>query len=607
MASAIQLTAAASLINGKGLAVSANLLAQISTLQAQAPISTMANIFANVSNSANVGVVSNLSSLLGNLGSGVTKGQWLIDLYPSNVAPTSSGNISYYLAGNTRTASFSKTLSSQAQLPFANTMNGFANVFQTVYSYVNSTFDTVSSVFLLQNTLYDQVGIGYTGPLSVATGGIVGAQTLSNTIANWGTMYDINNINTIGNVYVFGQNLLNQGLGRYGNLSTNLSSAGLNLNNLLAVPATTTKVNNQVTTRTSSTSVGVVTLPTVSKVSSTVAVTGSSPAVVTAIYGEVAGADLKNIMIGTKITLPDTAIVSSLQDFLNLEIITDPVTYAQLESLGITNFTTLGAYLQAVVGQGRFASWSALSTFLLAHEIPTLANTTANANTNVLSSNVVSTLNSTYGTGTGPFNNLIISDFLGAVAGTPYTQQVQTLNQNYTTLSNSIGLSTAVTTLNTAVNSYLSSNGSVGTTAVTTAVGNINAILNSLTTSSALTSSATAYYSMLTKLATEVSNLNLAGVIFNSGNTQSVLRSFAHSFETVSTDKTQFETYQFFSNVITPDSYGDTLRLAIAEGLNIQNFNSAGIQTTNNPNPALIVSKAQAQNIPISTYITRNK
>ena len=606
MASAIQLTAAASIMNGKGLATSGNILAQIATLQSQTPISTLANMFANVTSFANSTVVSSLSTLLGNLGHGVSKGQWLIDFYPANVTAVSSGSVSLYLTANANTASFSNTLTNQAQLPFAYGMSGFANVYQTVYSYTNSAFDTISSVYLLQNKTYNQAGLGYTGPVDIATGGITGAQTLSNVIANWGTMYDINNINTIGNAYVFGQNLLNQGLGKYGNLSTNLSTAGLNLNNLLAVPRTTTTVVHQPTTHSVSTSLGAVVLPTIEPVVSSTVVTGNSPAVLLSIYGTVTGSALSSITTATRIQLPDTVTITSLQDFLNLETITDPITYAELVSLGITDFTTLGAYLQSVIGQGRFLTWDRLSQFLLSHEIPTLSYTATTGSSAVLSSNVITTLTSAYGTGAGPFGNPIISDYLGATSGMLYTTQLQTLNQNYSALSSSINLSTYVSTLNTAVNNYLSSNGSVGNTAVTSAVAGVNNALNSLTSTLALSQSSTAYYTMISKLSTEVANLNQAGVLFNSGN-PNLLKTFGQNFEQVSTDKIRLETYQFFSNIISADSYGDTLRLAITEGINIQNFSSAGIRTTNNPNPALIVSQAIAQNIPLTTYISQNK
>ena len=47
--------------------------------------------------------------------------------------------------------------------------------------------------------------------------------------------------------YLEEQNLLNQGLGSYGNLASKLTSAGLNINNLVAIPQATTTTTQQPT------------------------------------------------------------------------------------------------------------------------------------------------------------------------------------------------------------------------------------------------------------------------------------------------------------------------------------------------------------------------
>lgn len=608
MASALQLTAAAAIINGVGLAPSANVLTQISTLQQQTPIQTLANIFANVSSSSNVGVVANLSVLLGNIGNGVTKGQWLVDLYPSNVTPTSSNIVVRYLTANANTTSFSKTLTSQVRAPFTYGMAEFANVVQTSYAHAITAFDTISSLYLLKDRTYAQSGVGYTGPLDIATGGIgTDAALLSNVVANWGTMYDVNNINSIGNVYVFGQNLLNQGFGVYGNLEGKLSAAGLNTQNLLNVPRTTTTVTEQDSVVTTSTSIGSIDLPVVTTVETTTVVSGTSSDVLTGIYSTITGANLNAIISGTGIQLPITSTVTSLADFLTLQNIVTPTVYSSLTSIGANNFSTFGPYIQSTLGQGRFKSWATVSEFLLSLQVPSTTYTVTTSATPILSSNTISTIQKAYGVGSGPFTNPVLADYLGAVSGIPYTNELQVLNQGYPALSTSIGLPSLVTVLNTAVNNYLSTNGAVGNTAVISAVNNINNGLKSLPANTLANTTTTSYYTMLTHLTKEVTNLANAGVVFDSLAPSFVTKNFATDFGSFASDSTKIQTYQFFANLVTPDAYGDAVALAITESINSSLLSSVGIKTTTSPNPAAYIVQAAAQNIPLSTYISRNK
>ena len=603
MASALQLSATSSIVNGQGLGVSADLISAISTFQAQAPIVKLANLFATAGN-ANVSVSANLIPALAKLGSGVTHGQWLIDLYPANIVATSSGSVKYYANANVNTASFSGTVKNQAQLPFASGMAGFANIAQNILIYATQIFDTVSSANVLQNKTYAQSGIGYTGPLDLATNGINGAASLiANVVAGWGTMYDINNISTIGNPYVFGQNLLNQQLGNYGDLSKKLSSAGLNITNLVQVPQSSTTVTHTASTSTRNSTIGAITLPSVAAVTNTIVVSGQSTAVVTEIYKNITGEPLRSIVTATNVTVANSSI-TSLNDYLNFNTVVNPAILSQLSAYGIVDFTTFGTYLQSKIGKGRFTSWADLSSFLLSLDIPALSYTTANANATILSSNAISTLNSTTGTGTGPFGNPVMSDYLGAATGVPYVSLFATINANYGTVANSSSLLANVTALDSAVSTCVYSTGNIAS--VQSYVANINSILNSLSVTTALTSSQTAYFTILNKLTAEVTNLKDACIVFGNS-TQQTLENFAQRIGPISTDSVKFQTFQFFSNLVTNDAYGDTVRSAIAESVNTQIMASKGIVLNNDPNPAAMIVQSQNQNIPLSTYISQNK
>lgn len=628
MATALQLTAANSIINGQGLAASANLLTQITTFHSQEPLQYISNIFANVS-SANANVTSNITTVLANLGQGVTNGsQWLIDFYPPNVTPVSSGDIYYYeyeatpqwggnvyfpiITGYTyapavSTASFSRTLANQANLPFTYGIPEFANVYATATGYASSVFDTVSSVYLLRGKTYSQTGIGYTGPIDLATNGINNkGQLLNQAVANWGTMYDVSNINKLGDPYVFGQNLLNQGLGQFGNWDTQLTNVGLNTQNLSAIPTNVSITTITESSVTVSSLVGDVEIYLPEEVTTSTVVTGNSPDVVVSIYANVVGANLQAITTAAQFS---SNSASTLADYLTLSKVVDPLVYKQLTNLGITTLSDLGSMLQNIVGQGYYKSWADLGNFLLSIDVPTLYNTTANANTLALDESIASDLLEKYGTGSGPFNNPVLTDYLGAVAGMPYTSLMNTINTNYTAATPG-NLVPALKDLDSAVATYISAASAfelsniapipdVGP--VTTAVAEVNSSLSSAKTTAASMAARSAYYSILNQLTSEVANCNKAGVTFNNPRI-SRLDNFAMGIG----DAASGDNYNFFANLITNDHAGDTVRLRVAEVYNSRKLSNKGITTTNDPNPASILSQSLQQNVPVSTIIARN-
>ena len=86
-----------------------------------------------------------------------------------------------------------------------------------------------------------------------------------------------------------------------------------------------------------------------------------------------------------------------------------------------------------------------------------------------------------------------------------------------------------------------------------------------------------------------------------------MLRTLAKQVASLGTDKVQYQTYQFFANIITNDANGDAIRSAISEYLNLTLLTKSGITTSNDPNPNNAILQAAAQNIPISTYLSQNK
>jgi hypothetical protein len=608
MASAIQLVASDTINNGHGLAPNADILAQIGTLQSQAPIGKMVEVF-GLADTADANIVANLYTVLNTLGTGVNHAQWLIDIYPGNITATSTAGVAYYgTNGNTAVARFTTTINNQVSGPFAHGLNGFANTYSAAIGYSTSAFDIIGSANILQNKTYAQSGLGYTGPLDLATNGLgSSAQLLANVVGQWGTMYDVHNISTLADPYVFGQNLLNQGLGSYGNLSDRLTAAGLNIYNLSQVPPATTTVTQQLTTTTVSTPVGAIDFPDINTVTTVTTSTGNSVDTVLSIYQSVTGANLSYITSAANITVANASI-STLADYLDLNKITSAGDYSALAGIGITSLAGLGAYLQSRIGSGYYTSWQDVVKLLRRVEVPTLYNTTSTASSKVVSDSIINSIKSRYGTGSGPFGNPTLIDYLGATAGMPgLVANFVIINNNYLSLSS--GLLSLVTTLKTKVNDYINSyspgGGDPDISAVQTAVNSINSFLNSVN-GTAFSASSKAYYDILQRIATEVANCATAGVQFNAGYSQA-LTYFGQQIAQLASDKTVNQTYQFFANIITRDQYGDTIRLAVAEAINTVVVAAGGITMTNDPNPALVLANAQAQNIPLSTYLSQNK
>lgn len=668
MATAIALNATSSIINSTGLGASPALLANISAYQTNSALASFANCYINsgISPSQTANIVSQLNTI----GSTITSGHFLLDLYPGNVTPTSSASITawtantsiatgsfishlgkiYTTTGNVFGASFngnviknctltgvSGIVKKQAQLPFDSGYSGFANIYQRSQGYAQQVFDTVSSISMLRNTTYAQTGVGFAGPTDLVTNGIgTTAVLLANVVANWGTMYDINNITQIGDPYVFGQNILNQNLGYLNALADQLTNVGLDITNLPDVPAVkTTTIQEEVMTTVSS-FVGEIEFPTLKETTITEAVTGNSPTVVLNIYKTVTGGNLAAAVTATGITTStgNASQLLTLADYLDLNKVVPANLYSALNALGIYTFTELGQYLGKKLGQARFRSWAEMSRFLLTLETPTLSYLTANSASNILYSSTVTTLTNAFGTGSGALGNPVMVDYLGACAGDPYTNKFYVINSNYNTLANQAGITTSLASLdraiidyNNAYNAYLaseipeSSEGAGDGTPpnpllllpfsiITSNVTTVNSALSSLPTTGTLAEATsvcnTGWYTMLDRVAVEVANLNRAGVVFTSGTTLGLL-GFAENIGQTASDKTQVEGYQFFANIITNNAAGDSIRAVVAETLNTRALNGVGVNIYNNPDPRLKIYQSQAQNVSLTTYLSQNK
>lgn len=614
MATAAALNAAATIISGHGLAVNANLLSSITTYQSKSGYTILSTIYSNANTYGNVANV--IVPVLDTIGANATQAQFLIDIYPSNISPVTLQGATVNHRFGSNLISASGTILNQAQGAFAYGMAGFANVISITQGYASSAFDTIASISMLRTKTYGTSGLGYTGLSDLVTGGIGNnAALLGEVISGWGTMYNITNINLITDPYVFGQNLLDQGFGSYGSLANNLAATGLDVVDITRVPSSGTSVTQTASTLTSQTIVGAVDLPTVANVVTITTVTGNSPGVVVGVYQTVTGANLAAIVAGTGFSTNSN--IQTLADLLDFNKVVNPSLLSQLNSIGITNFTQFTDYLNARVGQSTFTTWGKLADFLTTVAIPTLTHTTTTSSTPVLLSSTISTFSSTLPSGSGPFGNPIMVDFLGAVSGTPYNTNYGIINGSYNALIPTVY--SALQAVNLAVSQvnagYLASapgddaNCVVQDSDVTSLISAVSGVDSAMNALSGTTLSAcqTAYYQTLNSLTTEVINLGKAGAVFGSA-PASITSSFGQRIGNLgASDASGLGVDTFIANLITDDAYGDTIQAVIAETNNTGTLGQAGITLKNDPNPRNALSEAKTQNISLSTYLSQNK
>lgn len=614
MSTAAALNAYSVIVNGQGIAANTALISAINTFQSRPNFSLLTTIYSNANTYSNVANV--IIPILNTIGSTATQAQFLLDTYPRGITPASTASVAR-LYGNL--ASVSGTIRNQANGPFSYGLVSFANVFSFAQSFTSSAVDLAGSIYMLQGKTYGQSGLGYTGIVDLVTGGIGNpAALLGKTVKGWGTMYNITNINLLADPYVFGQNLLDHGFGAYGNLESKLTATGLDTTDITRIPATKTTTTAQSSTATAQTTVGEVEFPTVANVTVTNTVTGNSPDVVLAVYKTITGSDLAAIISSTGFDTTGTDI-TTLADLLDFKKTINKELLSSLHSLNINDFVAFTKFLNSRVGQGTFKNWADLGEFLATVSVPSLPYLTTTASTPVLNQSTITTIRTMTGTGTGPFGNPILADLLGATSGTPYNTYFPTINglfNSFPTVYSALqAISAAVTATNTDyINSAADDPENPGNIIYSTPspayvssnVALLDAAMNSLS-GPELKSCQTAYISMVNHLNTEVANLAKAGVVFGSASSR-IVQGLAQRIPSLgSPDPMGVGTDQFFANIITNDTSGDTIRAAMAEFTNSGILAKGGVTLNNDPNPVQAIGLSRSQNIPLSTYISQNK
>lgn len=96
MSTALSLLAGSTIQSGQGLAINPLIISRIAQLQNKTELVQLSSVF-TAANSYTGNALANVQTALANIGNGVVRGAWLLDMYPANITATSSGNVHYRL------------------------------------------------------------------------------------------------------------------------------------------------------------------------------------------------------------------------------------------------------------------------------------------------------------------------------------------------------------------------------------------------------------------------------------------------------------------------------------------------------------------------------
>lgn len=521
--------AAAGMLQGTGLGVSPQMVNQIASFAAK-PISNGLN---SLLSSANVGNVVGLSSTI--------------------------SSIPNFLSGmSSEGTKLANTIMDQANSIIPGGVDGLKK-FSTFLGQ-STVFGSSSMAWLkaLQNGMpmnFSDFGLGINNLNDLASGGInklIGAakglegkiaSDMGDAFKSFGTMFDINDMKSLGNPASLISNLAKQGLGEIGGIADKLKEAGFDVTDLTAIP--TEKLNQ--------------------------------------ILASVKGSDLKKILDQTGLQLPSNVSLNSLADVMKLDKIL-PTNIAS--SLNFKDLSSLGNSMLNI--GGNFKSVSDISSMLKSIEFPSLPN--LSSLTSPIPADISAILKPLMGTGSGEFGNPMITDIIGTAAGHVHTSALNVMNTMSDKVMSSIegiNINSAITTLTNAVNSSFDPGSDPAVLAAKNALDNAVSALNNtgnLDLQNVLSTGVTKFQNSVSQIAKEVSNMSLASIDLNISPSSSIngLLGMATKLQGFGVDKMNLGFSTMFENMSTNNVYGDAIKAALAEGKNIANLAKYGIRLTNN-------------------------
>ena len=402
----------------------------------------------------------------------------------------------------------------------------FSSVLQSAGTFATYSYRTYQSLNEFTDKTFDQLGINVAGHQSAVTNGIAsifggGATTatdistniniLASAIENFGTVYDVSKLGSLGNPSTFVQYLLDSGYD--------------------FTPPTDWQT--------------------------------MSADELTYYLSSIIGPVFTRVITLSKIQLPANSTVSSLGDLLDLSKVFPASALALVPGnnfAGLANmFINLG---------GKFKSFADIATMLRNIRIPNISY--LNSYTTPVASIDTANLVSQLGSGVGPVGNPTITDIIGTVSGTVHLGNLVTVNTALASLTVNANTQTLVTSLANLATACASGNPTYITSNIT-AVRTAANLFNADSSVTALTSTNTAITNMQTQLALETKNLSAAGITLSSISTSGVtgILGLVNSLHDYGIDTNQLNYNQLFDGIVQTNVGGDAVLAALAEGQNI--------------------------------------
>ena len=368
---------------------------------------------------------------------------------------------------------------------------------------------------------------------------------LGTAFSSFGKAFDTTNLQKMFDPTGFVANLQKQGLGSVGGLNDKLLSLGVD----------PTDIAN------------------------------ADPDLVKQALSSITGSDLQKIISQTGMQLPATASVANVADLLDAKKILPGDILSKLPG---GDFAGLGNALTNMGGS--FKSPADLSKMLSGIQVPDLKHMDALASP--LPDDIKAAFAPMLGAGAGPFGNPTVNDIIGTAAGHGHTDALAGLAEAQT----KILASPAGQAFKSAADALASDPSSptklaAFLSAQTAITSSGNADLAKIVSDSTAALAATQ-----TQLATEVSNLAVAGITPTAAVTPppTALLGAASKLHDMGVDKQQLGFNTMLNSMAGDSVYGDAIKATLMEGKNIAASAASGIANTTKIDPMAVLKKVQS-------------
>lgn len=412
----------------------------------------------------------------------------------------------------------------------------FAGILQTAGSFASTSLGLTQALEDFSNKNFDDLGISITNYSTAVTNGLSAVfgtepqiEILAAALENFGTAYDVTQLNKLGDPATFIQHLINLGFGEF------VPGQGI-------------------------VQIGGSRLPDNWRT--------ADPYELTVFLSGISGATLEKIISQTKMKLPDPLRVTNLSHLLELSRVFPA---AAVDLIAGGNFAGLSN--EFINLGGNFKSFSEIAATLRRIEVPTLTNLDEYAT--LIPDENYTQIKSKLGTGNGTVNNPTILDLIGTVAGHVHVNALSTISESLVstlTYTNAQTLSTALLNLASACatgnNTYIDSN----ITIVQNAANSFNSLVSSNVSLGTISSSGNAaIVACQTQLTNETTNLGLAGIALSDSTApgvQSAL-SLTNALHDYGVDNQNLGYNILFEGIAQSNAAGESVMAALAEGRNI--------------------------------------